>query len=256
MERIVPNPFQPRTVFDQGKLEEISASIKQVGIIQPLVVREHDGQFQLVAGERRYRGAKMAGLNKVPVVVKIVTDEEMLQLALIENLHRDDLSPIDKALGFKDLILKFGITQKKISEIFSLSRPAVANTLRLLDLDEEIKKALHSKQITEGHARALLGIKDRTMRERALRRILNYGLSVRESEELSRRINKSQQMHLDMQSREPRTIHEHKVLQQIQMELGTKVTIQRKNGAGKIEIEFYSEEDLSRIIDCLKGLKS
>jgi ParB family chromosome partitioning protein len=256
IEEIAPNPFQPRTAFDTAKLEEIAASIKELGIIQPIVVRKHEGSYQIIAGERRFRGAKLAGLQKVPVFVKDVSDEDMLQMALIENLHRDNLSPIDKAMGFKDLMQKFGITQKRISEIFNLSRPAVANTLRLLDLEPQIREALHSKQITEGHARALLAIKDRVLRERALNRIVNSGLSVRESEELSRRMNKAHQMQIDIKSKIPISIHEQRIIEQIQMDLGTKVTIQRKDGYGRIEIEFYSNEDLQRIIDYLRGLKS
>lgn len=256
IDKIEASPLQPRTAFDQGKLEEISASIKELGIIQPLVVRLFEGHYQLIAGERRLRGARMAGLKTVPVIIRDVTDEEMLQLALVENLHRENLSSIDKAIGFKDLIDKFGMTQKRISEIFNLSRSAVANTLRLLDLDEEIKQALHSKRITEGHARALLCIKDSTLRDRALHRIESSGLSVRESEELSRRMNKARQMQLEIKNRTPISIHEQRVLERIQMDLGTRVTIQRKNGSGKIEIEFYSSEDLQRIIDYLNGIQS
>jgi ParB family chromosome partitioning protein len=250
------NPYQPRTAFDTEKIEEIAASIRELGIIQPIVVREHNGGYEIIAGERRFRGAKLAGMTRVPVFVKNVSDENMLQMALIENLHRDNLSPLDKALGFKDLIEKFGITQKRISEIYNMSRPAVANTLRLLDLDDEIKEALHAKRITEGHARALLGIRNEELRTRALKRIVNSGLSVRESEELSRRLNKSHQMRLDIKSKTPISIHEHSIIQKIQMDLGTRVSIQRKNGCGKIEIEFYSNEDLQRIIDYLRGLKN
>lgn len=251
VESIVPNPFQPRTLMDSDKLNEISESIKQVGIIQPLVVREINGNYQLVAGERRLRGAIKAGMTKVPVIVKNVNDEEMLQLALIENLHREDLSPIDKALGFKDLIEKFNLTQKRISEVFNLSRPAVANTIRLLDLDEDIKFALHNKQITEGHARALLAIKEKHKRQIALSRVISKGLSVRESEELSRKLNKVSQMTFEMQQKNRLSIFEQRLVDELRMKLGTKVSIDKENGIGKIEIEFYSEEDLERLMDAL-----
>jgi ParB family transcriptional regulator, chromosome partitioning protein len=251
--KISTNPYQPRTHYDVQKLEEITASIKEVGIIQPLLVRERDGYYQLIAGERRFTGAKRAGLKKVPVIVKDVNDEEMLKLALIENLHRDDLSAIDKAMGFKELILKFNITQKRISEIFHLSRPAVANTIRLLDLDSDIREMLHHKKITEGHARALLGVKNIEQRHFALKRIVNENLSVRESEELSRKINKSKDDNGLNQQSGLMTIYEQNLLEEIQIKFGTKVAVAKSGCSGKVEIDFYSNEDLQRILEILSG---
>ena len=248
IEKIVPNPFQPRTAMDTDKLEEIACSIKQVGLVQPLVVRDcGDGVYQIIAGERRFRGAKRAGLLKVPAVVRKVTDEEMLNLALIENIHREDLSCIDRAMGFRDLIDKFGMTQKRIAEIYNLSRPAVANTLRLLDLEEEIRDALHQKRITEGHARALMLLKDSEQRLSALKRIVCNNLSVRDTEDLARKIHK--QSRLD--KKRQHSVHEHRLIDELRMKLGTRVDIVRENGTGKIEIEFYTEEDLERITEIL-----
>lgn len=254
IEKIKLNPFQPRSAMDSEKLEEITASIREIGIIQPLIVREQDeGSYQLIAGERRYRGAIKAGLKKVPAVVRQVTDEEMLQFALIENLHREEMSPIDKAMGFKDLIEKFNITQKRISEIFRLSRPAVANTLRLLELEDEIKEALNYKHISEGHARALLAIKDKRQRLFALNRIVHSAMSVRESEDLTRRMNKSN-LNLEIQQKNSLTIYEQRLIEDLRITLGTKVSLLKDNGCGKIEIEFYSNEDLDRIIEILSRL--
>lgn len=248
---IKPNPFQPRTYMDPEKLDEISASIARIGIIQPLVVRERNGFYELIAGERRFRGARQAGLDTVPVIVKNISDEKMLEFALIENMHREDLSPIDKALGFRELIQKFRVTQKQISELFHMSRASVANTIRLLELDPEIRDALHSKQLTEGHARSLLQIKDRAKRQMALRRIILNKMSVREAEGLSRKMNRAEQLRVDFNNGPQLTIHEQRIVDEMQTKFGTKVSIVRDGNSGKIEIDFYSDEDFERVIDCL-----
>ena len=237
--------------MDQAKLDEICASIKQIGIIQPIVVRSRGDGYELIAGERRYRGAQRAGLTRVPIVVRQISDQEMLEYALIENMHREDLSPIDRALGFKSLMGEFKITQKRISELFNLSRSAVANTLRLLDLDDNIKSALHEKQITEGHARSLLAIRDRAKQKIALKRIIKNNLSVRETEELARKFNKYTQIDLDVKSNSEISIHEQKIIDDLRLKLGTRISIIRDSNPGRIEIEFYSDEDFERIIETL-----
>lgn len=256
IEKIEPNPFQPRTVWDPEKLEEMAVSIMQVGIVQPLLVRRYNGGYQLIAGERRFRGAQKAGLTTVPVIIREASDEEMLKLALIENLHRDDMSPIDRASGFRDLMDKFNMTQKVLAEVFNLSRPAIANTVRLLDLDEEIKAALHNKQLTEGHARALLSLRNPADRISFFKRIVSSNLSVRESEELSKKIRSHYRKRIADSKNQRRTIHEDRLIDELRMKFGTKINILNDGGMGKIEIEFYSDEDFDRIIDTLLSSES
>jgi len=246
VERIRPNPFQPRTDFDSSAIESLKSSIVKYGVLEPLLLREVEkGEYEIIAGERRYIASLKAGLKTVPALIRKTTDAEMLELALIENLHREDISPIDRARGFKKLIDDFGFTQNQISQVLGMSRPAIANTIRLLDLPCEIQDALHRKEISEGHARAILLIKDDRAREFALKRIITGRLSVREAEELAKAIKnskekKSMTLHSDM---------EKKIIQELQERLGTKVHINKSGNCGKIEIEFYCEEDFQRIIE-------
>jgi len=248
---IVPNPYQPRSDFDPAAIEALSASITKYGVLEPLILREAvNGGYEIIAGERRLRAAKKSGLTEVPAIIRNSTDSEMLELAMIENLLREDMSPIDKAKGFKRLTEEFRFTQNQISQVMGMSRSAVANTIRLLDLPENIQDALHKKEITEGHARAILSICDDRERDFALRRILGSQMSVREAEELARILTK----HSKSNGKDNSLAYsneETRLIEALQEKLGTKVHVIRGAIGGKIEIEFYSEEDLNRIFESL-----
>jgi ParB family chromosome partitioning protein len=251
IDTITPNPYQPRSEFNEESIDILCSSITKYGIIEPIVLRpRRGGGYEIITGERRFRAARKIGLKEVPAVVRNSTDSEMLEIAMIENLHREDMSPIDKAKGFKRLINEFRYTQNQISHVMGMSRSAVANTIRLLDLPQSIQYSLHKKEITEGHARALLCIKDQQSREVALKRVIVGEMSVRETEVLSRLIEKSiksssRNQNLDFEIAELRLIEE------LQEKLGTRVHIAKNGIGGKIEIEFYSDEDLQRIIESL-----
>jgi ParB family chromosome partitioning protein len=249
---IQPNPYQPRTEFDPEAIDALCASIAKYGIIEPLIVREKEtGLYELIAGERRFRAAKKLGLTTVPAIIRNSTDLEMLEIAMIENLHREDISSIDKANGFKRLMEEFRYTQNQISQIMGMSRSAVANTIRLLDLPPQIQEALHRKYITEGHARAILCIKDDRERDFALKRIIGSQLSVREAEELSRILEKNSKVNGKNGSLSIYTNSELRLVEALQEKLGTKVHVIRSASGGRIEIEFYSDEDLARIYESL-----
>ncbi len=249
IEDITPNPFQPRTEFNEEAINVLCSSISKHGIIEPIILRRKpDDHFEIIAGERRYLAAKKIGLREVPAIVRNSTDSEMLEIAMIENLHREDMSSIDKAKGFKRLIDEFRYTQNQIAQIMGMSRSAVANTLRLLDLPQIIQDALHRKEITEGHARALLCIKDQQSREMALKRVIMGGMSVRDAEDLSRLIEKNSRSNNSAKTNVA-DIAELRLIEELQEKLGTKVHITKNGICGKIEIEFYSDEDLERIIE-------
>lgn len=252
VDQIDSNPYQPRSREDEKSISEIAASIKSLGILQPLLARrKENNRYELIAGHRRLAGAEKAGLLEVPVIIKDVTDKEMLQIAIIENIHREDMSPIDKAEGYRRLISQFKMTQNQISEMVGISRSAVANTIRLLDLPENIKKALHEKSITEGHARALLQIKDEERREIALRRILIGNMSVRETEKYSKRVESKETVRDENRGKNSMGLEEESFTEYLQERLGTKVNIRYSGATGRIEIEFYSQEQLRRIADIL-----
>lgn len=248
---ILQNPYQPRTYFDPAGIEEMASSIKKYGVLQPLLVRETQaGEYELIAGQRRIEGSKLAGLEEVPVIVKTASDAEMLEMAIIENIHREDMSPIDKAMSFKQLMTRFNMTQNQISSLLGISRPAIANTIRLLDLPENVKDALHNKQITEGHARALLNISDKEKRDIALKRIVAGNMSVRDAEEFAK-ILKKQGDRSSASNGENYSPDEQFFVDLMRERLGTKVTIKRNGDGGKIEIEFYSDEQLKGILDII-----
>ena len=249
---IDPNPFQPRTFFDEEAIESLRCSIEKHGILEPLILREADsGRYQLIAGERRFRAAQKAGLKEAPAIIRNSKDSEMLEIALIENLHREDMSPVEKALGFKRLLEDFCFTQSQISQVMGMSRSAVANTIRLLDLPENILDSINKKEITEGHARAILQIKDPEKRELALNRIISRNLTVREAEELSKLISKSCENSENIKNGR-QAEYEIRLIERLQERLGTKVHLTRAGNIGKIEIEFYDEEDLNRIAEILE----
>ncbi|HHX64970.1 MAG TPA: ParB/RepB/Spo0J family partition protein [Chloroflexi bacterium] len=256
IDSIAPNPRQPRTVFDPQALEDLAKSIREVGLIQPLIVHQARGtgepgqlpRYQIIAGERRWRAARIAGLQHVDVIVKDVTPQEMLELALIENIQRADLSPIEEALAYTQLADEFGLTQEQIAERVGRSRVSVTNTIRLLRLPEEIQSALQESQITEGHARALLMLDEEDEQMLAFRTVVRKRLSVRQTEELVRRLQAATRNTERQRSRSPET---EALEQEFRNALGTKVDLFRSRKGGRLVIHFYSEEELDALYNRL-----
>jgi ParB family chromosome partitioning protein len=245
------NPHQPRTDFDDEALKELSVSIEKFGILQPLVVSPKGDHFELIAGERRLRAAKMAGLKKAPVIVREVSDHEKLEVALIENVQRANLNPIEEAASYRKLIEEFGYTQEQTADAVGKSRAAVANKLRLLGLSTEIKRALREGNITEGHAKALLAISDESKRELLLAEIIKNGFNVREVEKAATKIVSVKK---PKEKSETDLIND-QLAADLKSHLGTKVKIKGGKKSGRIEIEYFSQEELSRIYQKIKGIE-
>jgi len=244
--KIIPNNDQPRKNFDEEKLSSLSESIKENGIIQPIVVVKEKEFYKIVAGERRWRAAKMAGIKKVPIIEKKLNDKEVMELSLIENLQREDLNPIEEAEAYKRLIEEFKLTQEAISVKVGKSRPVIANSLRLLNLDDKVKQYLIEGTISVGHGRLLLEISDKEKQYEAAKRIIDYSLNVRQTEKfikemLEKKENKKTSIKKDIYIKE--------VEDRLKNVLGTKVCISKGKKKGKIEIEYYSQEDLERLIE-------
>lgn len=251
---IVPNPHQPRASLGEESLRELAESIREYGMLQPLLVsRTQDPggalTYQLIAGERRLQAAKMVGLEKVPVVVKEIASDQLLELALVENLQRADLNPLEEAGAYRRLHEDFGLTQEQIAARVGRSRTAVANSLRLLALSPEIRASLASSEISEGHARALLGLDDESQRRRAWHMVMERGLSVRQTEELVRscpRRARGAQPRARMRSPELLEVEE-----RLRASLGTRVSLTRSRRGGRIIIHFYSQEELEGLVERL-----
>ncbi len=247
IERIRPNPHQPRKRFDEAEIADLAASIRRSGVLQPLIVREEeDGSFTLVAGERRWRAAARAGLSSVPVTARKLTNDEMLAVALIENLQRDDLAPLETARGFRALIREFGLTQAEVAERVGKPRSTVANFLRLLDLPDAVQALLDERVLEMGHGRAIAGLSDREAMVRLARQAVSAKWSVRETEERVRRANTTGPIApREAATRDPNVAAAEKTLSRA---LGAKVAIQTgRAGRGRIEIRFAGEEDLDRL---------
>ena len=249
---IQPNRYQPRRRFSDDELTELSDSIKAQGIIQPLLVRKHDSGYELVAGERRLRAAKKAGLTRVPVIIKSVTDEKLLEISIVENIQREDLNPIEKAEAYHILISKFNLTQDRAALQVGQSRSAVANFLRLRQLPDQIKESIINGTLSMGHARALLGCETPVQQITAWRAVVSKGLSVRETENLVKRL-KTRQKKREAMSPGPEAIYFSDLAEELSRRFGTKVQIHRRGQKGKVEIEFYNSKDLDRLIHLLKG---
>ena len=252
---IEPNKGQPRKNFNEDALEELADSIKQFGLIQPLVVQKRDGYYEIIAGERRWRAAKKAGLKEVPVIIRDYTDEEMMEIALIENLQREDLNPIEEAQAYKKLINDYKLKQDELAEIVSKSRVAITNSMRLLKLSEKVQDMIVDEMISSGHGRALLALNDKKMQEELANRIFDEKLSVRETEQIVKALNNPKE------KKQKEEYSDNFVYEKIENEfkeiIGTNVSIKRKSqDKGKIEIEYYSTEDLERIIDLMKKTKN
>lgn len=244
---VEPNANQPRKTFDNDKLEILAESIKEHGLIQPIiVVKNKNGGYTIVAGERRWRAAKKAGLSEIPAVVKDYSNQTVTEIALIENLQREDLNPIEEALGYKSLIDEYSLTQEEISKRIGKSRSAVANSLRLLSLEENLQKYLISGQISEGHARAILSLNGEVLREFLLNRIIDEDLNVRQAEKLAKDLQVVRE-----EKPKPVTatdIEIEKIKNRLEQGFGTKVKIHNGASKGKIEIEYYGNDDLERIL--------
>ncbi|HDK27485.1 MAG TPA: ParB/RepB/Spo0J family partition protein [Candidatus Atribacteria bacterium] len=244
---LVPNLFQPRKDFDREKMEELKESIKTHGMIQPIVVREIATGYELVAGERRLRAAKEIGMKRIPAIIKNFSNEKSLEIALVENIQREDLNPIEQANAFKRLADEFKLTQQELAEVTGKSRSLISNTIRLLKLDPDIQRNIAERKISFGHAKLLLGIEDEEMQRIIGNRIISSGLSVRATEKLIKIITQRKQKPFKVKNI---TIEEFPEAEEKLREiLGTKVNILYDGKKGKINIEFYSKEDLRRIID-------
>lgn len=248
---IFPNKEQPRTDFDDAALATLAESIKQHGVLQPLIVRPlESGNYQIVAGERRWRASRMAGLTEVPVLIKELTDKQTMELALVENLQRENLNPVEEALGYKELMDSYEYTQEQVAKIVGKSRPVIANALRILTLDDSTLKMVREGDISVGHAKVLAGIEDGDLRSELAMRVKKDMLTVRNLEELVKKLQKP---------KKPKQPASKEVfLKEIELSLaettGRKVNVNGKNGKGKLEIEFYSEDDLAAIARLLEKL--
>ncbi len=243
---IEPNRDQPRKQFDEDALAELSNSIAQHGVLQPLLVRPmSDGGYQLVAGERRWRASRMAGLTEVPVVIRDLTDSQVAELALVENLQRENLNPLEEANGYKELSDKFGYTQEKISEIVGKSRPSIANALRLLNLPEDVQEMVSNGSLSMGHSRAILSLEDDKMKTDLAKLVIQNDLSVRETERIARNMVKEVPKGKKAKKRNPYYDEAELALSEV---LGRKVKITKSSKKGSLEIEFFDDADLKKLL--------
>lgn len=252
---VEPNREQPRKKFDEDALLELSESIKQFGILQPLLVQKKDGYYEIIAGERRWRAAKLAGVKEVPVIVKDFTSQEIVEISLIENIQREDLNPIEEALAYKRLMEEFRLKQDEIAERVSKSRTAVTNSIRLLKLDERVQRMVVDEMISTGHARALLAIEDGDDQYTIAMKIFDEKLSVRETERLVKNLQNPKPKKENVADTQMEVIY-HQLEEKIKSIVGTKVSIHQKNNQkGKIEIEYYSQAELERLIEMFESIR-
>ena len=253
--QVEPNREQPRREFDEDSLMELADSIKQFGILQPLIVQKKKDYYEIIAGERRWRAAKIAGIKEVPVIVKEYTDQEIVEISLIENIQRENLNPIEEAMAYKRLLEEFDLKQDEVAERVSKSRTAVTNSMRLLKLSERVQQMIIDDMISTGHARALLAIDDEEQQYTLANKIFDEKLSVRETEKLVKAL-KNPKKEVKKQKLEHTFVYQN-IEEQMKNIIGTKVSVNAKaNGKGKIEIEYYSEEELERIYDLIMTIRS
>lgn len=257
--KVEPNRDQPRKNFDEDALLELAESIKQFGVLQPLIVQEKDGYYEIIAGERRWRAAKMANLKEIPVIIKKLTEQEIVEISLIENIQRENLNPIEEAIAYKRLLTEFNLKQDEVAERVSKSRTAVTNSMRLLKLNEKVQQMVIDDMISTGHARALLGISNLEKQYIVAQKIFDEKLSVRETEKLVKKIQQEKEnKNTEKVSKiDPKLeIICHDLEEKMKGILGTKVSINQKdNKKGKIEIEYYSMDELDRIMDLLQTIQ-
>lgn len=247
--KILANPFQPRKTFDEVAIEELAASIREHGIIQPIVVRKNGKKYEIVAGERRYRAAKNAGLTEVPVIVKDFDEQQMMEVAILENLQREDLTPIEEAEAYNSLIVKLKFTQDDLAKRLGKSRPHIANLIRLLQLPEDIRELVNNGKLTMGHGRALLGLKNKRLIPEVANKVMKDHLNVRQLEKYIQDVNETVSRETKVTKKD---IYTEATESQLREYFGTLVQIKKAKNKGKIEIEFYSEDDLHRILEILK----
>ena len=254
--KVEPNREQPRKNFDEDALQELADSIKQFGLLQPILVQDRKDYYEIIAGERRWRAAKLAGLKEVPVIIRNYTEQEIVEISLIENIQREDLNPIEEAQAYKRLLTEFHLKQDEVAERVSKSRTAVTNSLRLLKLDPRVQQMMVDEMISAGHARALLAISDVEKQYSVAMRIFDEKLSVRETEKLVKTIlNPSKKKETSSSDSAEDAIYE-SLEEKMKNITGTRVFIHRKkNNKGKIEIEYYSRDDLERIIDLFESIR-
>ena len=251
VDQILPNEHQPRHQFEDAGLDELARSIKSNGVIQPIVVRRVDGRYRIIAGERRWRAAQRAGLTRVPVVIKDIgpgQDAQLLEMALIENIQREDLNPIDEAVAYEKLSTDFHMTQEEIAAAVGKDRSSVANHLRLLKLPQEVRAEVAGGRLSMGHARALLAVSDETGQRQVARDVIARNLSVRETEALVKRLGRAP---IQRSTPAGADVHTRAAQDKLRMSLGTRVRIVRKGGGGRIEIDFTSEDELQRLYERL-----
>lgn len=250
---IEPNKNQPRKSFDPEKIEALSQSILENGLIQPIVITpQGNGRYKIVAGERRWRAAKKAGLKTVPTVIKDYTEEQIAEIALVENLQREDLNPIEEAIGYKTLIEEYSLTQELVSQKVGKSRSAVANSMRLLALNKDLQKLLINGDLTGGHARALLAVEDEKSRELLADIIIKEGLNVRQAESMAKQLNKPRSKP-PAPKNDAVAVEIQSLQERLSSDFGTKVKISHGKKRGKIEIEYYGNDDLDRILSIITG---
>ena len=252
LSKVEPNREQPRKNFDEDSLQELAESLKQFGMLQPILVQNRGDYYEIIAGERRWRAAKIAGLKEVPVIVRELTDQEIVEISLIENIQREDLNPIEEAQAYKRLLTEFHLKQDEVAERVSKSRTAVTNSMRLLKLCDEVQKMVVDDMISTGHARALISIEDPEEQYLIAQKIFDEKLSVREVEKLVKDLYKPPKPPKE-ENKTLQAIYQ-EISERLKQSLSTKVSVSAKqNGAGKIEIEFYNHEDLERLLERITG---
>ena len=258
LSKVEPNREQPRKNFDEDSLQELAESLKQFGMLQPILVQNRGDYYEIIAGERRWRAAKIAGLKEVPVIVRELTDQEIVEISLIENIQREDLNPIEEAQAYKRLLTEFHLKQDEVAERVSKSRTAVTNAMRLLKLNEKVQQMVIDEMLTTGHARALLGIEDQEQQYIIAQKIFDEKLSVRDTEKLVKSLqNEKKKKKEEKEKIDPKleAVY-HDLEEQMKGILGTKVCINHKDAKkGKLEIEYYSQDELDRIIDMIRTIQ-
>ncbi|MEJ9281978.1 ParB/RepB/Spo0J family partition protein [Ureibacillus thermosphaericus] len=249
LQKLVANPFQPRKKFDDETIEELAQSIREHGIIQPIVVRKKGKKYEIVVGERRYRAAKLAKLEEIPAIIKEMTEEQMMELAILENLQREDLTPIEEAEAYQNLIEKLNFTQDDLAKRLGKSRPHITNMIRLLQLPEEVRQMVNDGALSMGHGRALLGLKNKRKIIEVAKKVVNQSLNVRQLEALIKQLNEN--VSRETKNSTNKDIFVQATESQLREFFGTNVQIKKTKNKGKIEIEFYSEDDLERILEIL-----
>ena len=253
IDKIEPNPDQPRNQFDEDTLQELADSIKQYGMLQPILVTPKDDFYEIIAGERRWRAAKQAGLNEVPVMIRKYNENEIVEIALIENIQRDNLNPIEEAMAYKRLMEEFELKQDEVATKVSKSRASITNSLRLLKQDPRVQKMLEEEMISTGHARALLAISNKDKQYEIAQKVFDEKLSVRDIEKLVKDLKK-----IKKNKKEEKDVHDFlytELEESMKQILGSKVSIKnKKNNKGKIEIEYYSRDELERIVDMIRSI--